>query len=201
MTEELTPEETKKILSALDDALEKGPWGKSIFLRAIGKKLESVRDEFKSGVTERPGQAIEQILTGNKVNLRAEQQKVFVSLYCSNGADIKQWERIVTNLASQSITRPTYGNEKDIQTLIRSKPKKENEAYVSINISQRDILKVAPGRELKDRLGTQLLSLRDKAIKKENILDFYHLSGRYSIESGRLVRQGDVSYLDFHHHD
>nr|3FXD_A Chain A, Protein IcmQ [Legionella pneumophila str. Corby]3FXD_C Chain C, Protein IcmQ [Legionella pneumophila str. Corby] len=46
MKDQLSDEQKETILKALNDAIEKGPWDKSNFLRVIGKKLIAIRDRF-----------------------------------------------------------------------------------------------------------------------------------------------------------
>ena len=189
MNERLTDEQNARILSALNKAIEEGPWDKSNFLRMIGKNLISIRDEF----LERLGAKTEHELRSesqlaNKMALRSNQLEIYISLYSFDGVNIQSWERIVANLPKQTVSRPIYTNEDDLKEVLKLKDNKVNEAYVAIFIDQHDILTLAPDKVLKDKLGTSLLSLKDRSLNLENISRFVHSTGTYQYLRGRLIK-------------
>lgn len=188
MSEELTPEETKQILEALNMAVDKGPWNKSIFLRAIGKKLEGIREEFKTGLSD------EVALIGN-ADLAAQAKpetgvrKVYISLYSAQGKSLEQWERIITSLFLQTVTRPTYESERDIKEALKVKGNLDNEGYVTVKVAEKDVLKMPEAKRPIDRLGIHLVSLKKDAIKPENIECFQHKETNYLFQEGKLVQR------------
>ncbi|KTD75540.1 Dot/Icm secretion system protein IcmQ [Legionella waltersii] len=189
MNDDLSDEKAEAILKALNDAIEKGPWEKSNFLKVIGKNLVEVRDRFVSRI----GSINQAKLQGdsnlaNRVALRAGQQEIFISLYSSDGSNIQSWERIVANLPNQIISRPIYPDEEGVKDIIKTKDNKLNEAYVAIYINQLDILALHPDKAPADKLGKPLLSLKDKSINLENISRFVHVSGVYRYAGGRLIK-------------
>ena len=188
MTDELTPEETKEILEALNAALDKGPWKKSIFLRAIGKKLEGVREEFKSGLVDETALIANQELA-KEVKPKSDKTMIFISLYNAQGKQIERWEQLIGALLLQTLTRPTYRQERDIQEAISITGSAEAQGYVSVEVKETDILTIPEGKAPKDRRGVKLLSLRKNALKPENIQRFYHSSGVYAFEAGKLIKQ------------
>jgi intracellular multiplication protein IcmQ len=191
--EDLSPEKLKEIADALDRVVNELPWEQSVFLKALGKKFENIRNEFKES-TGQSGEHIEQAEKDkNKFALKENQLEVFVSIYSAQGADLKQWDPIITNLVAQSVSRPTYSTEKAVREMIRSKANQVNEGYVSVHISKDDLLTSSPDRVPRDKLGNILLSLKERAIKKENIRNFYHKSGVYLYHPGTLSRIGDMN--------
>lgn len=188
MKDQLSDQQNEKILKALNDALDNGPWDNSNFLKVIGKNLKEIRDGFLNQINlpSRMQLKAESNLA-NRVALRSGQREVFISLYSAEGSKLQSWERIVANLPSQMISRPIYADEEDVKMALKAKENKLNEAYVAIYIHQTDILPVSPEKASVDKLGKVLLSLKNNALTLENISRFVHQSGVYRYEQGRLV--------------
>lgn len=193
MKDELTEEQVKAILDALDETIASGPWEESVFLRVIGKNLREIRNNFAKELDMKAEvkNQLEQSLSGRfiKSTLSADQREVFISLYSSEGSNIQAWERILGNLPKQVTSRPIYSNEFDIQDVIKSKENKVNEAYVVFYVNKNDILTLQPDKISMDKRGKQLMSLKDRALKIENIIRFVHMSIEYNYHKGRLVKQ------------
>ena len=196
MKDELSEQQTDAILKALDDAIEQGPWDESNFLRVIGKNLREIRDGFANQLHV-PGQEKLKIAShlANRIALRSGQQEIFVALYSSNGTNIQAWERILMNLPKQMISRPIYDNEEDVKALIKTKENKNNEAYVSMYVSQSDILAISADKVTVDKLGKSLLTLKDKSLSLDNINRLVHASGSYQYTQGRLVKNPSAEEL------
>lgn len=185
---ELTEQQANTILEALDEAINTGPWEESNFLRVIGKNLREIRENFAKQLPHHHEKKASQPYPGKRINLSEEHQEIFISLYSAEGDKLQAWERILANLPRQSISRPIYAEEKDVQSLIKSKENKINEAYVAIYIEKNNILPVAPDKTLLDKFGKPLLILKDRSISLENIHHFVHLSGSYNYFKGRLQK-------------
>jgi len=184
MKDKLDQSDASAILKALDDALEKGPWNESNFLRVIGKNLKDIRDNFAREMeTDAGGQGADK--QGGRLE-RSGQKEVFISLYSSEGSEIHSWERILANLPRQIISRPVYAEEEDVKFLIKSKENKYNEAYVAIFINESDLLQLSSDKIPMDKFGKQLMALKDRAVQLENITRFVHISGDYSFSKGHL---------------
>ena len=189
MKNELTKEQCVDIITALNEAIDQGPWDKSNFLTAIGNNLKAIRDDFIAYTASPQTPALKPLVEPAKPILRhTNQREVFVSLYSSNGMALRSWEQILVNLPHQMISRPIYADESKLQSLIKTKENKLNEAYVAIHVEQTDILPLSAERTPIDKLGTSLLSLKDKSLKLENITRFIHLSDVYLFLRGRLVK-------------
>lgn len=186
---ELTEQQANGILEALDKALETGPWEQSTFLRLIGKNLRQIRDNFAQQLSQHYDQnKATPSAMGRQVTYGEGQQEVFISLYSSEGDNLQAWERILANLPRQSVSRPIYAEEKHVQSLIKSKENKINEAYVVIYVDKNNILPTAPDKTLQDKFGKPLLTLKDRSIILENIQLFVHFSGHYQYHKGRLQK-------------
>lgn len=189
MKDELSEQQTGAILKALDDAIAEGPWDDSNFLRVIGKNLREIRESFSSEInTDGKEKAKVASHLANRVALRSGQQEIFIALYSSNGNNLQTWEKILMNLPRQMISRPIYADEEDVEALIRTKVNKNNEAYVSMYISQTDILSLPVDKISMDKLGKPLLTLKDKSLSLDNIHYFVHRTGTYNFRQGKLVK-------------
>ncbi|MBA2652765.1 MAG: Dot/Icm secretion system protein IcmQ [Tatlockia sp.] len=190
MKNELTKQQSDAILQALNEAIETGPWDESNFLRALGKNLRGIRDDFANQMNSRDdlAKSTRELAATTLSTQRESQQEVYIALYSSEGNNLQSWERILTNLPRQIISRPIYADEAEVLYSIKSKENKVNEAYVAIYISQTDILKLHQDKIPLDKFGKPLLSLKDRTLNLENVTRFVHLSGTYNYVKGRLVK-------------
>lgn len=174
-----------EILKSLDEALEKGPWESSLFLKGIGKKLKDIRDKFKDEM------GLEEAKIANLTQSSTEIPlvEVYVSLYQSEGNNIRKWHSVVATLVGHSVSRPVYKKEQDIVNALKAKDYKVNDAYVVVKIKPEHILLPADDRPTVDREGRELLTLREGAIKLNNIVRFVHISGEYKLIENALVKQ------------
>jgi intracellular multiplication protein IcmQ len=190
MKEILSDQQNEAILHALDEAISSGPWDQSNFLRAIGKNLTDIRENFVNQLDTRTRQQIKaDTHLANRMALRSGQQEVFVSLYSADGTNLQSWEKIIANLPRQMISRPIYVSEEHVRDLIKTKENKQNEAYLCIYINQTDIIPLSADKTLSDRLGNAMLALKDKSLDLENISRFVHASGIYQFDRGRLLKE------------
>jgi intracellular multiplication protein IcmQ len=187
MKETIPEEEMRAILESMDHALVKGPWEATNFLRVIGKNLQGIRDELAEEIEK------QYVTTGTAAKKkevlfqpRDDQKEVFIALYSSEGSQLYAWERILANLQRQIVSRPIYEYESGVQTIIKSKENRLNEAYVAVYIDIADILKLSTDKIAKDKFGHQLMALKDRAIHLENITRFVHASGTYHYSKGHL---------------
>lgn len=189
MKDTFTKQQIQEIVKALDEAIADGPWDASNFLKAIGKKLGDVREKL-IGYLQEQGINSEAVTYNamNKMVLRANQQEVYVSVYSADGRVLSSWERILANLPRQIISRPIYASEADIQAALKHKEHKENEGYVVIFINPSDILTLPEDKTPKDKFNKPLLTLKDKAIRLEDMVKFVHISGTYIYQNGRLIK-------------
>lgn len=190
MKDEITDDEAQALLKSLNDLLDKGQWDKSNFLKMIGKNITEIRDDLadKLGAVSRE-QLKAEAHNAKQSALRSGQTEVYISLYSAKGSDLATWERIVANLPRQMISRPIYANEPDIKNIIKHKENQMNEAYVALYVNASDILQLPPDKVVQDKLGAELMNLKDRTIFIENISRFVHLTGIYQLDHGRLVKR------------
>lgn len=188
MKDDLTEEQNKAILDALNKAIDTGPWEESNFLKTIGANLCSIRDKFINVLGEMPNleNGIPRVGRHHEDEVH---QEVFIALYSSEGNNMQAWERILSNLPRQIISRPVYADESGVQSIIKTKTNKINEAYVAIGISQSSILNLPQDKIPIDKLGNPLLSIKDRSLNMENISRFVHYSGTYNYVKGRLFKK------------
>lgn len=194
--------EDKKVLESLNEAIKKGPWDKTLFLRAIGQKLQELRDRYSQDMAfEQSEKAEAKDLSpahlAARMSERSGQVEIFVSLYSADGGNLHNWERQLHTLGKQIISRPVFQSEDDVRELIRSKINKRNEAYACVYIKKSDIMQPAGGKAPLDALGHTLLVVREGAASPNNITRFIHSSGQYKLKDGKLERTGDLDYSDF----
>ncbi len=194
--DEISEEKLKEIAEALNRVVDDLPWHQSVFLKALGKKFETIRDEFlhNSGLGEQH-LSIEQAKQ-DPFALKEGQLEVFVSIYNAQGAELKQWFLIIHNLSKLSISRPTYSTEKAVREVIRSSGNILNEGYVSVHVNKADILPDAGTKAPRDKLGNVLLTLKENAIVPANIKKFYHKTGVYVLKNGELSRISQMNFSE-----
>jgi intracellular multiplication protein IcmQ len=184
----LSDEQVNGILDALQGMLKHGSWGGSAILRALGKKLQSIHDKFESDV-EAGRQATLDAEQGPVKHMPSDtQQEVFVALYSSDGTNLSVWERLLSNLPRQSVSRPVYAHEEDVKRAIRSATNRLNEGYVSIYVDRTSMLSMPAEKIPKDKLGTELLTLKDNALKLNQLKRFVHMNNVYTYAQGRLKK-------------
>ena len=186
----LSDEQKEVIRKALDEAIKSGPWDKSSFLRAIGKNLNEIRDNFVSRANSfGKDRAKAEASLASRLALRSNQLEVFISLYSADGVNIQSWERIIINLPRQMISRPIYTEEEHVKSMLKTKENKLNEAYVAIYVNKTDVIPLPPDKAIVDKLGNSLLALKDKSLDVGNITRFVHDSGVYQLTRGRLIKE------------
>lgn len=195
--DKLTKEQVEEISSALDRVVEELPWGQSVFLSALGKKFEKIRDEFKQdvgGMLSDPQKlAIEK---KDRFALKSDQIEVYVGMYNAQGTDLSQWAKVISNLVSQCVSRPMYSTQAAVKEMMRSKTNLINEGYVLLYVNKTDLMSIDPERIPKDKLGNELLLLKERVITQERIKKFYHHTGEYEYKQGILHRIGDTHFSE-----
>lgn len=184
----LSNEQVNEILSALQGMLEHGSWGGSAILRALGKKLQSIHDEFESDVEAGRQAALKAGGASQARTPSDTQQEVFVALYSSDGTNLAVWERLLSNLPRQSVSRPVYAHEEDVKRAMNAASNRLNEGYVAIYVDRTSILTMPAEKISKDKSGTELLTLKDDALKLKQLTRFVHLKNVYTYQQGHLKK-------------
>ncbi|MDP3560622.1 MAG: Dot/Icm secretion system protein IcmQ [Legionellaceae bacterium] len=187
--DEKIKQKAEALLNTLNDAIAAGSWDETNFILLVGKKLRAMRDTLAGQLKEIGEDSTSSAaFLARQLAMQSTLKQVFVSLYSLEGVNLQSWERIIANLRRQMVSRPVYANEEDIQSIIKTKEKKINEAYVSIFVNEADILDIHSDKAPIDKLGKPMLVLKDNAINLDNIDYFIHLSGKYRYSRGRLIK-------------
>lgn len=184
-TQENNIEVNRKLVDVLDELLTAGNWEASLFLKAAGKQIRSLRDRAQQLLIEVTNETVAE--QNNKVLEKADHIKVCVSLYQNDGNNLAKWYQAVKALTEHSVSRPVYRDEEHVKTMIRSKADAQPEGYVVAFIKESDVLRMPFGKTSLDRFGNELLCLRPNAIKLENIIEFVHCQQSYSLQENGLV--------------
>ncbi|OGV27600.1 MAG: Dot/Icm secretion system protein IcmQ [Legionellales bacterium RIFCSPHIGHO2_12_FULL_37_14] len=183
----LTKQQQDTILQELNNAVDNPVWGKSKFLTVIGKKIASIRDEFKALLSP-PKKAL---ATPDTVVSQSGQQtmtRVYISIYCAKGGSINNWLSILAALPNQLASRPIYLEEEQVIDLLRAKINKENEAYISIDIPTNSLVQLVQDKIPLDKLGHQLATVKGKPINKYFTCTFVHSTGKYRYVDRQLIK-------------
>lgn len=194
--DELSKQQIKEIADGLERIVKDLPWHQSVFLSALGKKFEQIRDEFIRDAGVENDKTQKQQEHKDSFSLKDGEIEVFVSVYNAQGDDLGHWSRIIGNLINQSISRPTYSEMNQVKEMIRSKQHLNNEGFVSIHIQKSDFLDVPDERLPKDKVGNTLLLLKERVITHSKIKRFYHNSGIYEYNKGLLTRLSDMKFTE-----
>jgi intracellular multiplication protein IcmQ len=178
------------LIRELDELIVKGQWEGSLFYQAVGKKLREFSEQLKTEYqvdTEATFSSPNEMM--DYVKQKAGLIEVFISVYCTEGRNIKKWELVLANLPKQIVSRPIYKKEKDIKDSINIKDNPVNDAYVVVYVTEMDILKPSfRDKVLADKFGHELLRLKEDALKPENITKLVHLTGEYAYRKGLLTK-------------
>lgn len=185
----LNEQEKAEILEALNQAADHEVWEKSNFLRVIGKQVAEAREDFKQLLHPKTSSSEKETHTKNLAD--KEQTAVFISVYCTKGSDLKNWERVLSTLPTQLTSRPIYTEEEHVIELIKSKSNQENEAYLCINIPSQSVVPMTAEKTPEDKLGHPLVTLRGKPIPNKYQAMFIHESGKYQYLKGRLIHSSN----------
>ena len=194
MKNDLSKQQLDTILKALNDMVDEGPWDSSQFLHEVGKKIANIRDLFLAPIKSYASAELKNQSIGRADHLVDDQnQEVYISLYSADGMNFASWERILSNLPKQMISRSIYADENDIKAAIAMKDNKTNEAYVSLCVNKSSILTIDSNKQLVDKLGKPLLTLKDRIITLDSLGRFVHSTGEYLFKNGRLVKNEPLS--------
>jgi Dot/Icm secretion system protein IcmQ len=186
-------DERKKIglqlIHGLDKVIAEGHWEGGLLFQAAGKKLRDLREKLQQEFSI----DIDNEASPTEMKDILKQQsgliEIFISLYNADGRNVKKWELVLASLTKQLVSHAIYKKEKDIKDTISAKENPINDAYVVAYVSEMDILTPSfRDKKLLDRFGHELISIKENALKNENITKLVHLSGEYSYHKGQLTK-------------
>jgi intracellular multiplication protein IcmQ len=182
-----------KLVESLKKLLDTSGWESSLFLRNIKKKLHLIQTESESLVAELSGKSAE--AAQKNINALAPEgfTKVFVLVFQAEGRNLQIWRSLLKVLPQYGITRPIYLNEDHVRELVRSKTEIHKYGYVIALVNNSAILSIE--KPSIDALGHELLTLREGALKTENIVAFIHANKDVYVldEENNLNKLPDVN--------
>lgn len=184
-----TLEENKEILQKLtkllDELLDSDDWNKGIYLQTISGKIKELRKEVDNLIGEISSN--QNVGAVGAVTKSQGYINVFVSLYLADAKNLMMWQRTIKRINEFSTSRPVYRNEESIKQLIRGRPDPTKEGYAIVHIKETDIMKPYSGKQLADRFGNELLTIREGVIKSDAVRKFVHGPNVYKYENEELV--------------
>jgi len=177
----LTLEEVQKVQDIMNQLLAEKDWEQATYLKILREELQKIYSAFNvlasqvySQVNDE-AQAQAELLNFDKTNFKL----VYISVYSSEGVNLDSWQRILSNLPKQFITRAIYENEYDAQDAIKLAPVFANAAYVAIWVDKNLILSPEDFPPQFDKIGHQLINLRDRAVQLNKIEYFWNNMSKY----------------------
>lgn len=154
--------------------------------KAISSRLEALFKYVQEAVSL-PKQ--EETLERAPPVLSKDQQYVFVHLFNNKGKILSRWEAMLSprQLMEYSVNRPIYTEQKQVEAYIRSRPNDDEHAFLMMKVEQSDVLHGDESMYNYDSLGQPLLKLKERALKEEGLVYFFHKSTCYVLSRGHLV--------------
>jgi intracellular multiplication protein IcmQ len=180
-TGKLTLEEVQKVQEIMNQLLGENEWEQATYLKILREELQKIYTAFNLLASQAYAQVNEEaeaqthILNFDKTNYKL----VYISVYSSEGENLDSWQRILFNLPKQFITRAIYENEYDAQDAIKLAPVFVNAAYVAIWVDKNLILSSEDYPPQFDKMGHQLINLRDRAVQLNKIEFFWNNMSKY----------------------
>ena len=180
----------RQVEATINALLANGDWVKSLFLKAIASKFQTmllaVRHLVQLAQQDEPHAAVQKVARNKETP--PGYSRVFMLLYQVDGTNLQSWYRTIKTLTDYTVTRPVYKNEDYAQECMRAKKDTEIErnGYIIVNIKNEDIY----GEEYVsvDNFQHNMYVLKENAVELENILEFIHANKRhYAIHDNELV--------------
>ena len=179
-----------RVKATIDALLATGDWVKSLFLKAVADKFQTmlltVQHLVQLAQQDEPSVAVHKTAKSRKTP--PGYSRVFVLLYQVDETNLQSWYRTIKTLADYTVTRPVYKNETYAQECIRAKKDTEIErnGYIVVDIKNEDIY----GEEYAsvDNFHHNMYVLKENSVEIENILEFVHANkSYYAIHDNELI--------------
>jgi intracellular multiplication protein IcmQ len=174
----------RAVIDAVDQVLASSDWDASLFLHNTLKPLRELREHALQLLENMGG---ENAADFAEPAVAADKVKLYISLYQTNGHDLKQWAAQLGSLSSYIIGRPIYQTETEVVTAIRAKLSQLSEAYVVVAVDPEKIINDHQASSRKDRFGQSLISLLPHAIDSDRIIKFVHQGKSYIYRHQQLM--------------
>jgi hypothetical protein len=131
----------------------------------------------------------EQALKRASPELSEGEQYVFVHLFNAKGKTLLRWEAVLSPrlLQEYSVNRPIYAAQNQVEAYIRSRSDDDDHAFLMMKVAQADVLPASEATDNRDSLGQLLVKLKEKSLKEQGLIYFFHKGERYIFTNGHLV--------------
>lgn len=183
----LSVEDVQKVQETMTALLSEGDWEQANFLKIMREELQNIYTTFNALAEQVYAESVTNIdVKYDNLNFdKSNHQLVYINLYSAEGENLDSWQRIVTNLPKQFITRAIYENEIDAQDALKMAPVFTNAAYVAVWVDKHSIISLDISQTQIDKSGHRLLTLKDRAVLLNKIEFFWHNMAKYHwIENG-----------------
>ncbi len=189
--EKIFREYLQKFHDTYREMLSNEHWEDSPFMKILHAKLCKVIDEFDDlmGIqhTTNAEQVVDKSLERAAFFQSQDMQLIYIYLYTSEGKALDAWERVISNIAKQYISRPIYISEDDVQGAAQFSPILINAGYVGVWVKKSAIIVEDEAHQIKDKFGKRLISLKDRSIDLKNMEYFWNNYMLYEWKEGGLV--------------
>jgi len=165
-------------------------WQQSNYLKIIHARLQKLSDELaESAHITMKNNKINQADKNQDLERALKEQKmqlVYIHIYTSEGKSHEAWERVISLLHRQFVSRSIYSKESYAQSAAQAAPIFLNAGYVAVWVEKSLIFPVEAGHEPKDKLGNPVILLKDKAILQKNIEFLWNNYTHYTWKNQKL---------------
>lgn len=181
-----------EVIKSANEILAVGGWQDSRFLFNVVKPLIAIRNAAEKELLDRQSQKVK---GADIAPLADDEEKVYISLFQSDGMDMSKWGIQLRSLERYIVGRPIYQDEAHVQQRIRLRVKNHaSEAYVIFAVRKKDVItNPYQSQGLKDTHGNPLIQLSEVAVDHGRILGFVHQKTLYHLVDGRLKQVGPVA--------
>lgn len=178
----------ERVVHVMEHILKKEHWKHSLLLKSIATELGDYQYKLQQLVARAKKMLDKEERKKQALSLKPDSLLVYISLYQSNGDDLKQWQQLLLSLVNTSVGRPIYLKESHVRKFVTTRTNLINEAYAIIAVPKTAILTLSDDQKMTDSFGHERLALRTNAIQLSNIVRFIHANRyHYTWEDGRLV--------------
>lgn len=163
-----------KELVASDEALrQKNQVGDKF--RFIRERLQNLYQEVETSLENEASQ------TEAEKPLSEDDRLVFVYLYNAQGILLPTWQKLLSaqTFYDHSVNRPIYGDEKEIQAFISTKPNPKQHGYLIFSVRREEVQLSGT----KDTLGAYLMKVKEGVLKFSGLKGFVNHQRRYQVSS------------------
>lgn len=178
-------EKNNRVIGVLRELYNNKNWDASLPLKVLKKRIgayiSQLEHEAEHSDAPKKSNAATETLPDGYV-------KIYVMLHQNDGENLKSWNASLLSLTSSVLGRAVYAAELEAEQALKSKADKSKEGYAELWVPEDIIIKLPLDKSVFDKNGYKILSVKQKAIKKQNIKYFYHaLGNKYKFSDSSIM--------------